>query len=75
SPQNQNGHGSGDSGHQEAPRQQAPQPQQAAPEKPSGKGKAAPKPPRASGKQTQAKAAAPQPAGDFDGLDPDIPFM
>ncbi|RMV65628.1 single-stranded DNA-binding protein [Pseudomonas coronafaciens] len=73
SPQNQNGHGSGDSDHQEPPRQQAPQ--QAAPEKSSGKGKAASKPPRASGKQAQAKAPAPQPAGDFDGLDPDIPFM
>ncbi|RML61248.1 Single-stranded DNA-binding protein [Pseudomonas syringae pv. pisi] len=68
----QNGHGSGDSDHQEAPRQQAPQ--QAAPEKSSGKGKAAPKPPRASGKQTQAKAPAPQPAGDFDSGDDFIPF-
>ncbi|MBN4178763.1 single-stranded DNA-binding protein [Pseudomonas savastanoi] len=73
SPHGQNGHGSGDSDHQEPPRQQAPQ--QAAPEKPSGKGKAAPKPPRALGKQTQAKAPEPQPAGDFDGGDDKIPFM
>ncbi|KAA8684541.1 single-stranded DNA-binding protein [Pseudomonas caricapapayae] len=73
SPQGQNGHGSGGSDHQEPPRQQAPQ--QAAPEKPSGKGKAAPKPPRASGKQTQAKPPAPQPAGDFGVGDDDIPFM
>ncbi|RMP31276.1 Single-stranded DNA-binding protein, partial [Pseudomonas amygdali pv. lachrymans] len=50
SQQGQNGHGSGGSDHQEPTQQQAPQ--QAAPEKPSGKGKAAPKPPRASGKQT-----------------------
>ncbi|QGT84894.1 MULTISPECIES: single-stranded DNA-binding protein [Pseudomonas syringae group] len=73
SPQGQNGHGSGGSDHQEPPRQQAPQ--QAAPAKSSDKGKGVPKPPRASGKQAQAKAPAPQPAGDFDGLDPDIPFM
>ncbi|RMV73777.1 hypothetical protein ALP06_200227 [Pseudomonas coronafaciens pv. atropurpurea] len=71
--QGQNGHDSSSSDHHEAPRQQAPQ--QAAPAKASDKGKAAPKPPRASGKQTQAKASTPQPAGDFDGLDPDIPFM
>ncbi|RMN11646.1 hypothetical protein ALQ65_200019 [Pseudomonas syringae pv. coriandricola] len=55
SQQGQNGHGSSDSDHQEAPRQQAPK--QAASEKSSGKGKAAPKPQRASGKQTQAKAS------------------
>ncbi|ALE01064.1 single-stranded DNA-binding protein [Pseudomonas syringae] len=73
SPQGQNGHGSGGSDHQEPPRQQAPQ--QAAPEKPSGKGKAAPKPPRASGKETQAKPPAPHPAGDFGAGDDDIPFM
>ncbi|EPM73516.1 single-stranded DNA-binding protein [Pseudomonas syringae pv. theae ICMP 3923] len=71
--QGQNGHDSSGSDHHEPPRQQAPQ--QAAPEKSSGKGKAAPKPPRASGKQTQAKAPAPQPAGDFGAGDNDIPFM
>ncbi|RMP20413.1 Single-stranded DNA-binding protein, partial [Pseudomonas amygdali pv. lachrymans] len=48
--QGQNGHDSSSSDHHEAPRQQAPQ--QAAPAKASDKGKAAPKPPRASGKQT-----------------------
>ncbi|AVB17848.1 single-stranded DNA-binding protein [Pseudomonas syringae] len=73
SQQGQNGHGSSDSDHQEAPRQQAPK--QAASEKSSGKGKAAPKPQRASGKQAQAKAPAPQPAGDFGAGDDDIPFM
>ncbi|MEE4979692.1 single-stranded DNA-binding protein, partial [Pseudomonas alliivorans] len=39
------------------------------------KGKGAPKPPRASGKQAQAKASAPQPAGDFGAGDDDYPFM
>ncbi|WP_346395457.1 single-stranded DNA-binding protein [Pseudomonas syringae] len=73
SQQSQNGYSNGESDHQEPPRQQAPQ--QAAPEKPSGKGKASPKPPRASGKQAQAKAPEPQPAGDFDGGDDKIPFM
>lgn len=69
----QNGQGRRDSDHQEAPQQQASQ--QAAPANSPDKDTSAPKRSRASGKQASNKAPAPQPAGDFDAPDPDIPFM
>ena len=65
----QNGHGNGESHHQAAPREQAPGPQQAAPEKPTQKRG------RTTGKQAPSKAPAPEPELAAGAFDDDVPFM